>query len=199
MTDEQQNKFNNLMEEYKEIFAEETNELGRTNVTRHEIELEEGVEPIKQKFYKTAHKEEQFIKEEVKRLLEEGIIIPSKSSWASPVVLVKKKDNKMRFCVDYRKLNEVTKKDAYPIPRIDEMLETLRGAKWFTTLDLASGYWQVEMDPRSRDKTAFITKFGIYEFNVMPFGLTNIPANIPKTHESSITSCIRKRSNSIFG
>jgi hypothetical protein len=93
---------------------------------------------------------------------------------------VKKKGNKLRFCVDYRKLNSVTKKDAYPIPRIDDMLNKLGGSEWFTTLDLASGYWQVEMDPDSQNKTAFTTEFGIYEFTIMPFGLTNAPATFQR-------------------
>jgi len=180
LTKEQQKQFDELINKYKEIFAEETNQLGRTNIVKHEIEVEPGARPLKQRFYKTGWTEKKFIKEEVERLLEEGIIQPSKSAWASPVVLVKKSDGKMRFCVDYRKLNEVTKKDAYPIPRIDEMLEALGGAKYFTTLDLASGYWQVEMDPISRDKTAFTTEHGIYEFNVMPFGLTNAPATFQR-------------------
>ena len=180
LTEEQQVKFNILMNKYKDIFAEETNQLGRTNMVKHRIEVEENIEPIKQKYYKTGLKEDEFIQEEIERLLKEGIIQKSKSAWTSPVVLVKKKDGKIRFCVDYRKLNNVTKKDAYPIPRIDEMLEALGGAKWFTTLDLASGYWQVEMDSESKDKTAFVTKHGTYEFNVMPFGLTNAPATFQR-------------------
>ena len=90
-------------------------------------------------------------------MLDNKLIQESTSSWASPVVLVAKKNEKKRFCVDYRKLNAITKKDSYPLPRIDEMLDSLAGAKYFSTLDLMSGYWQVMMDPHDREKTAFIT------------------------------------------
>jgi hypothetical protein len=93
---------------------------------------------------------------------------------------VKKKDGKTRFCIDYRKINNVTRKDAYPIPRIEDMLDALGGSQWFTTLDLASGYWQVEVDEASQDKTAFVTKYGTYEFTIMPFGLTNAPATFQR-------------------
>jgi hypothetical protein len=109
-------------------------------------------------------------------MIDNGLIRPSDSPWTSPVVLVKKKNGKLRFCVDYRKLNAITKKDAYPLPRIDEMLNALSGSQWFSTLDLASGYWQVAMHPNDREKTAFVTRYGTYEFNVMPFGLCNAPA-----------------------
>ena len=108
-------------------------------------------------------------------MLDNGLIRPSNSPWTSPVVLVKKKNGTSRFCVDYRKVNAISKKDAYPLPRIDEMLNTLKGSRWFSTLDLASGYWQVAMDPQDREKTAFVTRHGTYEFNVMPFGLCNAP------------------------
>jgi len=180
LNEKQQEIFNELIDKYKDIFAEEINQLGRTNITRHKIELEDGIRPIKQQYYKTNPIASKFIQDEIGKLLENGIIKPSKSPWTSPVVLVKKKDGKTRFCVDYRKLNSVTKKDAYPIPQINNMLNELGGAQWFTTLDLASGYWQVEMDPESQEKTAFTTKYGTYEFTIMPFGLTNAPATFQR-------------------
>ena len=89
---------------------------------------------------------------------------------------MQKKDGSLRFCVDYRKVNDVTRKDAYPLPRIDETLDTLSGSSWFTTLDLLSGYWQVEVAEEDWEKTAFCTREGLFHFNVMPFGLCNAPA-----------------------
>ena len=107
---------------------------------------------------------------------ESKVIQPSTSPWASPVVLVRKKDGTLRLCIDYRKLNSVTKGDAFPMPRITDLLDQLRQSKFFTTLDLKSGYWQVRVHPDSCEKTAFVTHGGLYEFRVMPFGLANTPA-----------------------
>ena len=113
-------------------------------------------------------------------MLGRGVIEPSSSPWASPVVLVQKKDGSTRFCIDYRKVNQVTRKDAYPLPRIDMTLDMLHGSQWFTTLDLLSRYWQVEMAEADKEKTAFCTTEGLYQFQVMPFGLCNTPASLQR-------------------
>ncbi|XP_065277149.1 uncharacterized protein LOC135893275 [Emys orbicularis] len=109
-----------------------------------------------------------------------GVIQPSASPWASPVVLVPKKDGSIRFCVDYRKLNAITVSDAYPMPRTDEILDKLGGARYLTTLDLTKGYWQVPLDPEARAKSAFTTPIGLLEFLVLPFGLKRAPATFQR-------------------
>ena len=109
-------------------------------------------------------------------MLQKDIVQPSSSPWASPIILVPKKDGSLRFCIDYQKLNSVTRKDAYALPRVDDTLEALSGSKWFSTLDLICGYWQVEIEEKDRHKTAFCTREGLFEFKVMPFGLCNAPA-----------------------
>ena len=116
----------------------------------------------------------------VRDMLAGGQIEPSDSPWASPVVLVTKKDGSTRFCVDYRRLNSLTVKDAYPLPRIDDSLRLLGNQQWFSTMDLASGYWQVAMSPDAQKKAAFVTNEGLFQFRVMPFGLCNAPATFER-------------------
>ena len=129
------------------------------------------------------HMSPQKIKQEevcVDDMLSGGQIELSDSPWSAPVVLVTKKDGGTRFCVDYRWLNLATVKDTYPLPRIDDTLDMLAGKRWFSTLDLASGYWQVSLSPEARCKTAFATHSGLFQFRVMPFGLCNAPATFER-------------------
>ncbi|GMF43591.1 unnamed protein product [Phytophthora fragariaefolia] len=125
-----------------------------------------------------AQTEDAIVDSNVDAMLSAGVIEHGEGAWGFPVVLVRKKDGSVRFCVDYRSLNSVTRRDVYPLPRIDETLESLGGARLFTTLDLRSGYWQIRVAEEDRDKTAFMIKRGLYRFRRMPFGLTNAPATL---------------------
>src|SRR3989337_1989222 len=137
-------------------------------------------EPIKGKQYRANDKQKKIIKEEIEKMEKSGIIRKSYSPWTSPVVIVDKKDGSKRFCIDYRKLNDITITDAHPLPRIDDLLEQCISAKYFSSMDLASGYWQVEMNEQDKEKTAFTCHLGLYEFDVMPFGLKNAPATFQR-------------------
>ena len=126
-------------------------------------------------------------------MLAQGVIQNSNSPWASPVVLIKQKDGSHRFCVDYRRLNGLTKMDVFPLPCVDDTLDILSQTQYFSMLDLAAGYWQVRMDGDSQEKTAFSTCSGHYEFHVMPFGLCNGPSTFQRLMESVLMGLSRSR------
>lgn len=168
-----------LFLEYHDLFAKSSGDFGRTGKIKHTIETGE-CRPIRQQTRRISPIKKEEAGKLLKEMLHKNVIQPSSSPWASPVVLVQKKDGSTRFCVDYRKVNAITRKDAYPLPRVDDTLDTLSGAQWFSTLDLISGYWQVEMDPTDIEKTAFCTHEGLFEFQVMPFGLCNAPATFQR-------------------
>ena len=167
-----------LLMEYADVFSFHS-DLGRTNLTKHHIDTGDS-QPIHQLPRCVSPACRQEVRQLLTEMLKNDIIQPSNSPWSSPIILVCKRDGSTRFCIDYRKVNSVTRKDAYPLPRVDDILDTLGGSKWFSTLDLKSGYWQVEVDSSSREKTAFTTSEGLYEFKVMPFGLCNAPATFQR-------------------
>ena len=142
----------------------------------HRIELVSGSDPPSRPTYRMSPAELNELKKQLDELLMKGFVQPSKSPYGAPVLFVKKKDGSTRMCVDYRALNKITKKNSYPLPRVDELLDRLNGARYFSKIDLRSGYHQVRIANEDVEKTAFRTRYGHYEFMVLPFGLTNAPA-----------------------
>ena len=171
-----------LLMKFSDVFSAGLHDMGCTELIKHHIDTG-SYRPIRQPPRRLPLSKREEAEKSIKEMLEQDVIEPSASPWSSPIVLVQKKDGTNRFCVDYRKLNDVTHKDSYPLPRIDDTLEALSGVKWFSTLDLRSGYWQVQLDKSSKEKTAFSTGSGLWQFKVMPFGLCNAPATFERLME----------------
>jgi hypothetical protein len=175
-----------LLKDYEDVFSRDENDIGRTDLMKHRINTG-NANPIRQPPRRAPITKRDEIDRQVENLLERGLIEESDSPWASPIVLVKKKDGSQRMCVDYRKLNSFTIKDAFPIPRIDDTLDSLAGAAWFSTLDMSSGYWQVEMTEEAAEKSSFVVRDGLYKWKVMPFGLCNAPATFERLMEKVLS------------
>ena len=185
-TPEQQQRAKDVIKKYSFLFAMGTLDLGKTNLVKHKIELTDYT-PIKDRYRRIPPHQYEEVRKHLKEMLDVGAIRRSNSPWASPVVLVRKKDGSLRFCIDLRKLNARTIKDAYSLPRIEDALDSLNGACIFTSLDLKSGYWQVELNESSIPLTAFtVGPLGFYECVRMPFGLTNAPATFQRLMESCL-------------
>ena len=164
-----------LLRKHASAFAASPTDLGRTSLRYHRIDIGDNG-PVRQPMRRVPHEHIPVLKADIDKLKNAGAVDPWTSPFASPTILVKKKDGSMRLCIDYRKLNAVTKKDAHPLPRIKDIFDTLTGSKYFCTLDLAMEYHQVEMHLDDREKTAFSIPFGLFQYNVMPFGLATAPA-----------------------
>ncbi|KRX48538.1 Transposon Ty3-I Gag-Pol polyprotein [Trichinella murrelli] len=157
-----------ILREFADVLSTSDEGLGRTSVVRHAIHTGDA-KPVRCSPRRIPYHQRAQVEALLDEMLRRDVVEPSSSPWASPIVLVKKKDGSCRFCVNYRQLNNLTRKDAHPLLRIDDTLDALAGAQWFSTLDLVSGYWQVEVEQQDREKTAFTTPFGLYQFKVMPF------------------------------
>lgn len=182
----QQQKVMTLLKEYQDIFSKGETDIGFNDLVKHRIELIDET-PFKQRTRRIPPAMFEEIRNHLQMLLDANIIRKSSSPFSSNVVIVRKKDNKLRMCIDYRQLNQRTKKDAYALPRIEKILNALSGNKYFSILDMKSGYHQVELLEEHKERTAFtVGPLGFYEFNRLPFGLSNSPATYQRLMESCL-------------
>ena len=173
---DQREKLVNLLKKHKEIFSVSDTDIGICNKIKHRIDLLTDI-PFKQRHRRIPPSMIEEVRQHIEQLLAAGVIRPSKSPYTSNVVLVRKKNGKLRLCVDYRQLNSITVKDSFALPRMEEIFDCLHGAKYFTTIDMKAGYHQIEVEEAHKERTAFtVGSIGFYEYNKMPFGLTNSPA-----------------------
>lgn len=161
-----------LLRPFSSLFSDSP---GRTSLIDHSIITPPG-QIVKHRPYCIPAARREAVRQEIMNMIDMGVIRPCKSKWSSPIVLVPKPDGSTRFCMDFRSLNSICKSDAYPIPRIDELVEKIGNSRYITTFDLTKGYWQVPLKESDKEKTAFVTPDGLYEFNVLPFGLHGAPA-----------------------
>jgi len=175
LTPERMEAILNVLFRRRAAFAMHPRKPGLNRLVQHVIDT--GTHPpIRCKPHNTTHEQDQIMRKEVLDMLEKGIIRPSNSPWAFPALIVKKPDNSWRWCFDARKLNSITRRDSFTLPKAQELLQQFSGAQWFSVADAAAGFWQVPLSEDSIPKCAFITRWGLYEFLVMPFGLSNSPA-----------------------
>ena len=172
-----------LILQYEHLFPDIPS---RTDKIYHDVDIIEGAKPVKQHPYRLHPERQQYLRKEVKYLLDNDFIEPSQSEWSSPCILVPKSDGTFRMCTDYRKVNSVTKTDTFPIPRIDDCIDNIGHAKYVTKFDLLKGFWQIPLTDRAKEISAFVTPDGLYQYKVMPFGMKNSPATFQRLVNSLI-------------
>jgi len=176
---ENQPKLKKLLHKYRDTFSDIP---GKTNLLEHHIQLQPNIRPIKQQPYRANPIKAEKIVAEIDEMLKMGIIEESTSPWSSPIILIPKKDNTVRFTIDYRKVNAKSYIDSYPLPRIDDLIDKIGSAKYITKFDISKAFWQIPLAEESKPISAFITPSGLYQFNTLPFGLV-------QRHRASVASC----------
>ena len=185
-TEDQQRAAKDLLVDSADVFSKDDLDLGKCNILKHDIKITDP-QPFKERYRRIPPHFYEEVKAHLQEMVEVGAIRRSFSPWVSAVVLVRKKDGGLRFCIDLNKLNNRTVKDGYSLPCIEDTLDCLHGAVWFSTLDLKSGYWQVELEEEAKPLTAFtMGPLGFWECECMPFGLTNAPSTFQRLMESCL-------------
>nr|XP_054761448.1 uncharacterized protein LOC129267850 [Lytechinus pictus] len=176
LPEDQGNDISGLLREYENVCKDKP---GRTPLTVHDVDVGDA-RPIKQKPYRLNPSKLEMVNKEIQFMLDNDIIEPSQSSWSSPIVMVPKPDGSQRFCIDYRKVNAVTKTDSYPISRLEDCIDRVGNSAYITKIDLLKGYWQVPLTDRAKEISAFVTPEGLFQCKVMPFGMKNAPATFQR-------------------
>ena len=188
-TSSQRKRLQELLTKHAAGFIKDKQDLGYTEAVHHRLRTTDSI-PVAQPYRRIPPHQLQEVQEHIKGLLAQNVIVESHSPYAAPAVIVRKKDGGIRLCVDYRRLNAKTVGDAYPLPRIQESFDALVGAQFFSTLDLASGYYQIAMHPDDQHKTAFVTPMGLFEYTRMPMGLSSAPATFQRLMQSTMSDFI---------
>lgn len=191
LNDLQKTELDAVLDRCSDAFAMDSNDFGKVTKDLHiEHVIDTGTaRPVSQKGYRLSHHEMEFLKQQLADLIAKGLIRPSSSPWMSPVVLVTKKDGSLRLCIDFRALNAATARDAYPLPRTDDILSRMKGCRYFTSLDVQAAFWNVPVNPSDIPKTGFTTPFGNFEWVAMPFGLVNASSTFQRLIDTVLSGC----------
>jgi len=198
LTELEKNQLRLLINEFADIIGEGISELGRTSIVQHVIETVPGSTPIRSKPYNIPIGLRAEVKEQLDEMQRQGLITFSSGEWTSPIVLIKKRDNTWRFCVDYRKLNDITIRTSMALSSIDNAAEIMHGKKYFSTIDLCSGFFQVQLHEESQEKSEFITPWGPYKWKVMPQGASGSPSTFARLSLAIMADLIREGSSCVY-